>query len=86
LILGALAAYYAYFAFQVTTTVLIIVLVAATLLLYLLFKFAEDLIGIIGAILSFPPIAIIIGIVCVVQAILMLMGQSLAGFIPPIRL
>jgi len=86
LILGAGASYYAYFAFQVTTTVLIIVFVAATLLLYLLFKFAEDLIGTVGAILSFPPIAIVIGTVCVVQAILMLIGQSLVAFIPPIRL
>lgn len=86
LVLALLVSYYVYTAFQVTTTVLIIVLVAATLLLYLLFKFAEDLLGIIGGILSFPPIAVIIGIVCVVQAIMILMGMSLITFIPPIRL
>jgi len=85
-VVGLLASYYAYNAFQVSTTVLIIVFVAATLLLYLLFKFAEDLLGIIGGILSFPPIAIIIGVACIAQAILILLGQSLAGFIPPIRL
>lgn len=85
-IIGVLAAYYAYYVFHVTTTVLIIVFVAATLLMYLLFKFAEDLLGIIGSVLSFPPIAIIIGIACVVQAILILMGMSLAGFIPPIHI
>ena len=62
LAVGLLASYYVYNTFQVTTTVLIIVFVAATLLLYLLFKFAEDLLGIIGGILSFPPIAVIIGI------------------------
>lgn len=83
---GLLASYYTYSAFQASATVLIIVFVAATLLLYLLFKFAEDLLGIIGGILSFAPIAVIIGIVCVVQAILVLLGQSLIGFIPPIRL
>jgi len=82
---GFLASYYAYNAFQVTTTVLIIVFVAATLLLYLLFKFAEDLLGIVAGILSFPPIAVIIGIMCIVQAILMLMGSSLIGYIPPIH-
>jgi hypothetical protein len=82
---GLLASYYAYNAFQVTTTVLIIVFVAATLLLYLLFKFAEDLLGIVAGILSFPPIAVIIGIMCIVQAILMLMGSSLIGYIPPIH-
>jgi hypothetical protein len=85
-VVGLLAAYYAYNAFHVSTTVLIIVFVAATLLLYLLFKFAEDLLGIVGAILSFAPIAVIIGLTCVVQAILILLGQSLSGFIPPIRL
>jgi hypothetical protein len=82
---GSLASYYAYNAFHVTTTVLIIVFVAATLLLYLLFKFAEDLLGIIGGILSFPPIAVIIGITCVLQAILILMGTSLIVYIPPVH-
>ena len=85
LVAGLLASYYAYNVFQVTTTVLIIVFVAATLLLYLLFKFGEDVLGIIAGILSFPPIAVIIGIICIVQAILMLMGSSLIEYIPPIH-
>jgi hypothetical protein len=51
----------------------------------LLFKFAEDLLGIIGGILSFPPIAVIIGIICVLQAILILMGTSLIGYVPPLH-
>jgi hypothetical protein len=85
LAVGLLASYYAYNAFHVTTTVLIIVFVAATLLLYLLFKFAEDLVGAIGGILSFPPIAVIIGIICVLQAILILMGTSLIGYVPPLH-
>lgn len=86
LIAGLLVSYYSYSAFRLTTTVLIIVFVAATLLLYLLFKFAEDLLGVVAGILSFPPIAVIIGIVCIVQAILMLMGSSLMAYIPQIRL
>ncbi|TSA43634.1 hypothetical protein D4R54_00195 [archaeon] len=85
LVVGLLASYYVYNTFQVASTVLIIVFVAATLLLYLLFKFAEDLLGIIGGILSFPPIAIIIGITCILQAILILMGTSLIGYVPPIH-
>jgi hypothetical protein len=83
---GLLVSYYTYGAFHITTTVLIIVFAAATLLLYLLFKFAEDLLGILGSILSFPPVAVIIGVVCVVQALLVLMGASLIGYVPPIRL
>jgi hypothetical protein len=82
---GLLASYYAYNTFHVTTTVLIIVFVAVTLLLYLLFKFAEDLLGAIGGILSFPPIAVIIGIVCILQAIFILMGTSLLAYFPPIH-
>ena len=85
LVVGLLASYYAYNTFQVTTTVLIIVFVAATLLLYLLFKFAEDLLGIVGGILSFPPIAVVIGVICILQAILILMGTSLMGYVPPIH-
>jgi hypothetical protein len=85
LAVGLLASYYAYNTFHVTTTVLIIVFVAATLLLYLLFKFAEDLLGAIGGILSFPPIAVIIGIICILQAILILMGTSLMAYLPPIH-
>jgi hypothetical protein len=85
LAVGLLASYYASSTYQVSTTVLIIIFVAATLLLYLLFKFAEDLLGAIGSILSFPPIAVIIGVACIVQAILILMGISLMGYIPPIH-
>ena len=85
LAVALIASYYAYNAFHVSTTVLIIVFVATTLLLYLLFKFAEDLLGIIGGILSFPPIAILIGIVCVAQAILILMGMSLLSYLPQIH-
>jgi len=83
---GLFISYYAYSTFTLTTTALIVIFVAATLLLYLLFKFAEDLLGIIGGVLSFPPIAIIIGTICVLQAILILIGTSLLVYIPPIHL
>ena len=85
LAVGLLASYYAYSVVHVTTTVLIIVFVAATLLLYLLLKFAEDLLGIIGGILSFPPFAIIIAVVCILQAILILMGTSLMAYVPQVH-
>jgi hypothetical protein len=85
LVAGLLASYYAYDAFKATTTVLVVVFIAATLLLYLLFKFAEDLLGAIGGILSFPPIAVIIGVICIVQAILIMMGMSLLGYVPPMH-
>ena len=83
---GLFISYYAYSAFTLTTTALIVIFVAATLLLYLLFKFAEDLLGMIGGILSFPPIAVIIGTICVVQAILILIGTSLIVYIPALHL
>ena len=85
-LVGLFTSYYAYSTFTLTTTALIVIFVAVTLLLYLLFKFAEDLLGIVGGILSFPPIAVIIGTICVVQAILILIGTSLIVYIPPLHL
>jgi hypothetical protein len=85
LAVGLLTSYYVYSVFHMTTTVLVIIFFAVTLLLYLLFKFTEDLVGTIGRILSFPPIAIIIGVTCVVQAILTLMGISLSGYLPSLH-
>jgi len=47
------------------------------LLAYLLFKFVEDLLRLIGAILTFKPVTIVLGLVCIVQGILMLLDNSL---------
>jgi hypothetical protein len=48
---------------------LALVFLASSLLVYLLFKFAEDLIAAIGAILEVRVVSLIIGIVCIVSSL-----------------
>jgi hypothetical protein len=43
----------------------------------LIFKFAEDLLKLIGWILASRPVATILGLVCIIQGILLLFNQSL---------
>lgn len=52
------------------------------LLTYLALKFLEDLIQVIGAILSFPPFAFALGALGMVQGLLLLLGRSLAPLLP----
>lgn len=61
---------------------LIIFLVPA-LITYLLFKFIEDVLKLIRIILTFEPIAIILGLVCIANGILMLFETSLFSILLP---
>jgi hypothetical protein len=55
---------------------LIIFLVPA-LITYLLFKFIEDVLKLIRIILTFEPVALVLGFVCIANGALMLLGTSL---------
>jgi len=55
---------------------LIIFLVPA-LLVYMLFKFIEDVLRLIGMILASKPVAITLGLICIAQGILLLLDTSL---------
>ncbi len=46
------------------------------LLAYLLFKFIEDLVKLVGLILSSKPVATILGVFCIVQGVLLLLNLS----------
>jgi len=48
---------------------LILVFLASSLLVYLLLKFAEDLLDVSRAILEIPPVSIAIGIICIIWAL-----------------
>ncbi len=50
---------------------------------YAVFKFAEDVLRLIGTILAFKPVAIAIGLICITQGILMLLNKSLFTIIFP---
>ena len=68
---GILAAAYLHTAFSVTsTTILGVVFIVTLLIIYTLLKFAEDILQFIGAVLAFPPIAVIIGLVSIYFGIL----------------
>ncbi len=47
------------------------------LIVYLIFKFIEDLLKLIGMILASKPVAIILALLCITQGILMLLDMSL---------
>lgn len=57
---------------EVPLIILMITFMIITLMAYLVFKFAEDLIHAIGIILNFPPISLIIGILCIIKAYMLL--------------
>lgn len=61
---------------------LIIFLIPA-LITYLLFKFIEDVLRLIRMVLTFEPVAIVLGFVCIVNGILMLFKTSLFAILFP---
>jgi len=52
------------------STVLILVFLTVTLLTYLFFKFAEDIVNMIGGFFSISIISIVMGIVCIIWALI----------------
>lgn len=52
-------------------------------LTYVLFKFVEDVLRLIRIILTFEPVALILGSVCIVNGVLMLFGTSLFAILFP---
>ena len=85
LIVGVLCAGLVYFFIGLPNTVfgissiwiyLIIFLIPAVMV-YMVFKFIEDLFRIIGMILSSKPVTLILGFVCIAQGILLIFNQSL---------
>jgi len=54
-----------------TPSALALVFLASTLLVYLLFKFAEDLLDTVGAILEIRLVSFLVGIICIIWALKM---------------
>ena len=53
------------------------------LITYVLFKFVEDVLRLIRIILTFEPVALILGSVCIANGVLMLFGTSLLAILFP---
>jgi len=60
-----------------STWVYLIIFFVPALLVYLLFKFIEDILRLIGSILASRPVSLILGIICIVQGLLLLLDESL---------
>jgi hypothetical protein len=61
----------------------LIVFLIPALITYLLFKFIEDVLRLIRIVLTFEPVAIVLGLVCIVHGLLMLFGTSLFAILFP---
>ncbi len=64
-----------------STWVYALIFFIPALLAYMLFKFLEDLLRLIGMILASKPVATILGLLCIVQGILLIFGVSLFAII-----
>jgi nicotinamide riboside transporter PnuC len=83
-LIGGLCAGYVYLyipletVFGISSTwVYLIIFFVPALLVYVLFKFIEDLLRLVGAILASRPVSIILGLICIVQGFLLLLNKSL---------
>jgi len=65
-----------------STWIYLIIFFIPALLVYLLFKFIEDILRLIGIILASKPVAITLGLICIVQGVLLLLHTSLFTIIP----
>jgi len=60
-----------------STWIYLIIFFVPALLVYMLFKFIEDVLRLVGTILASKPVATILGLACIVQGILLLLDKSL---------
>jgi len=60
-----------------STWIYLIIFFVPALLVYMLFKFIEDILRLIGTILASKPVATILGLACIIQGILLLLDKSL---------
>ena len=61
--------------------VYLIIFLIPALVTYVLFNFVEDVLRLIRVVLTFEPVALILGSVCVINGVLMLFGTSLFGIL-----
>jgi hypothetical protein len=85
LIAGGTAAGAVYFFFPLPETVLgiasiwvyLIIFLIPAVIVYMVFKFIEDVLKLLGTLLASRPVTLIVGFVCIAQGILLLLGNNL---------
>jgi hypothetical protein len=64
-----------------STTVILVVAFIVMIIVYAIFKFAEDLMDFGGMVLGFRPLQFVMGLIALVEAVLLLAGYSLWHFL-----
>jgi len=85
LIAGGLSAGAVYFFFPLPETVFgisaiwvyVIIFLIPAVIIYMVFKFIEDVLKLIGTLLASKPVTLIVGFVCIAQGILLLLDKNL---------
>jgi hypothetical protein len=85
LIVGGLSVGIVYFFFPLPETVVgisstyvyLAIFLIPAVLVYMVFKFVEDLLKLIGMVLGSKPVTFIVGLVCIVQGVLLLLDMNL---------
>jgi len=85
LIAGGLSAGAVYFFFPLPETVLgisaiwvyVIIFLIPAVIVYMVFKFIEDVLKLIGTLLASKPVTLIVGFVCIAQGVLLLLDKNL---------
>jgi hypothetical protein len=60
-----------------STWVYLIIFFIPAVFVYMVFKFIEDVLKLIGTILAFKPVTLVLGLICIAQGILLLLNRSL---------
>jgi len=60
-----------------STWVYLLIFIVPALFVYVLFKFIEDVLKLIGMILTFKPVSLVLGLICIAQGILLLLDKNL---------
>jgi len=85
LIAGGLCAGAVYFFFPLPETVLgisaiwvyVIIFLIPAVIVYMVFKFIEDVLKLLGTLLASKPITLIVGFICIAQGVLLLLDKNL---------
>ncbi len=66
-----------------STWIYLLIFFIPALIVYMVFKFIEDVLRLIGMVLTFKPVTLFLGLVCIAQGILLLFNTSLFATLFP---
>lgn len=66
-----------------STWIYLLIFFIPAVFVYMVFKFIEDVLRLIGMVLTFKPVSLVLGLICIVQGILLLLNTSLFTILFP---